>query len=58
VDVVQALLTMDPTARPTATEVLKMEFFKDIDCQNIEAMEPPFVPNPDDPHDTGYFEGK
>jgi serine/threonine-protein kinase greatwall len=58
VNVVEALLTMDPFARPLAKQVLVMNFFKDIDWKNIENMEPPFVPNPDDPHDTGYFEGE
>lgn len=46
---------MDPHIRPTAKEVAKMDFFKTIDWKNLENTEPPFIPNPEGPTDTGYF---
>lgn len=54
---VEQLLTMDPNTRPTAKEVREMKFFETIDFNSLETEEPPFIPNLDDPHDTGYFEG-
>lgn len=35
-----------------------MKFFESIDFANILNMEPPFVPNLDDPLDTGYFQAR
>ena len=58
VQAVELFLTMDPASRPTAREAQKMEFFSEIDWNNLQSLVPPFVPNPVDPTDTGYFEGK
>lgn len=33
-----------------------MMFFKSIDWDNLQSTEPPFVPQPENPTDTGYFE--
>lgn len=52
----EQLLTMDPNKRPSSTEVQKMMFFKSIDWDNLQNTEPPFVPQPENPTDTGYFE--
>lgn len=57
-EVVEALLTMDPHQRPGADECKKMKLFESIDFRNIQNMEPPFVPSLDDPHDTGYFRAR
>lgn len=57
VDAVEQLLTMDPNNRPSAKEVQKMQFFDSLDWDTLQSMAPPFVPTPDDPTDTCYFDG-
>ncbi|KAL7727313.1 hypothetical protein ACLKA6_008599 [Drosophila palustris] len=57
-EAVELMLTMDPAERPAAKEVQQMRHFADIDWENIGHMEPPFVPTPDNPTDTGYFEAR
>lgn len=52
------MLTMLPADRPGAEECKAMKFFEPIDFENIQQMEPPFVPNLDDPLDTGYFQAR
>lgn len=54
---VEMFLTTDPKLRPTAKDVHKMQFFVSIEWENLESMNPPFIPNPENPTDTGYFEG-
>ncbi|KAH8359323.1 hypothetical protein KR093_005819 [Drosophila rubida] len=58
VEAVELMLTMEPAERPAAKEVQLMRHFADIDWENIGHMEPPFVPTPDNPTDTGYFEAR
>ncbi|XP_062125048.1 serine/threonine-protein kinase greatwall isoform X1 [Drosophila sulfurigaster albostrigata] len=58
VEAVELMLTMEPAERPAAKEVQQMRHFADIDWENIGHMEPPFVPTPDNPTDTGYFEAR
>lgn len=58
VDVVEAMLTMDPNLRPGPAEYKQMTYFNSIDFDDIMAKEPPFIPNVDDPQDTGYFNAK
>ncbi|XP_060645295.1 serine/threonine-protein kinase greatwall isoform X2 [Drosophila nasuta] len=58
VEAVELMLTMEPAERPAAKEVQQMRYFADIDWENIGHMEPPFVPTPDNPTDTGYFEAR
>ncbi|KAH9489184.1 hypothetical protein Btru_057788, partial [Bulinus truncatus] len=53
---VDGLLTNDPDRRPAAKEVKSMPFFSALDWSNLLNMEPPFVPQPDNDMDTGYFE--
>lgn len=55
---VELLLEMDPQKRPAAKEMQEMSFFSMIDWKNITKMEPPFIPSPDDPLDTCYFEAR
>lgn len=57
-EVVEAMLTMQPLARPGADECKVMKFFDSIDFDNIQNAQPPFVPNLDDPLDTGYFQAR
>ncbi|XP_031626005.1 serine/threonine-protein kinase greatwall [Contarinia nasturtii] len=56
IDAVEQFLTMDPNKRPSSKEVQQMMFFKSIDWNNLPNIEPPFVPQPENPTDTGYFE--
>ena len=58
VEAVKSMLTMDPTERPDAEGCKKMKFFESINFDDIRNMEPPFRPELDDPHDTGYFRAR
>lgn len=58
VEAVEQLLDMDPTTRPQADQMKAMAFFELVEWDNMESMPPPFIPNPDDPQDTGYFEAR
>ncbi|XP_017847518.1 serine/threonine-protein kinase greatwall isoform X2 [Drosophila busckii] len=57
-EAVELMLTMNPADRPAAKEVQHMRHFACIDWENVGQMEPPFVPAPDNPTDTGYFEAR
>lgn len=52
------MLIMDPTVRPTAKDFRDIDFFKTVDWDNILTSKPPFVPELDNPTDTGYFEAR
>ncbi|XP_061708783.1 serine/threonine-protein kinase greatwall isoform X2 [Cydia pomonella] len=58
VGAVEALLTMEPWERPAATAVKSMPLFRAVNWENQLNAEPPFVPTPDDLHDTGYFQAR
>ncbi|ETN59190.1 serine/threonine kinase [Anopheles darlingi] len=58
VEAVEQLLESDQTKRPAAEQMRRMAFFASIDWSNMSSLKPPFVPNPDDPQDTGYFEAR
>lgn len=58
VEAVESILEMDPLKRPQAEQLMQMAFFESIDWTNLESAPPPFIPNPDDPQDTGYFEAR
>ncbi|EFA00805.1 Serine/threonine-protein kinase greatwall-like Protein [Tribolium castaneum] len=58
VDAIETLLTPDPEKRPQATEVMKLEVFKNTDWKNLLQAQPPFVPDPYDLTDTGYFQAR
>ncbi|XP_058055963.1 uncharacterized protein LOC131207368 [Anopheles bellator] len=58
VDAVEQLLNNDHNKRPAAEQMRRMAFFASIDWANMSSLKPPFVPNPDDPQDTGYFEAR
>ncbi|CAG5120350.1 unnamed protein product, partial [Candidula unifasciata] len=55
---IEALLTVDADRRPAAKEVKAMPFFSTTDFANLLNMEAPFIPQPEDHMDTGYFEPK
>lgn len=55
---VESMLTMLPADRPGADECKTMKFFESIEFENIQQVEPPFVPSLDDPLDTGYFQAR
>lgn len=57
-EAVEKMLTMNPEQRPSAEECKAMKFFESVDFDNILKTEPPFVPNLDDPLDTGYFQAR
>ncbi|XP_013191281.2 serine/threonine-protein kinase greatwall isoform X2 [Amyelois transitella] len=58
VGAIEALLTMEPQDRPAAEQLKGMPLFRNIDWENQLNAEPPFVPTPDDLHDTGYFQAR
>lgn len=58
VNAIEALLTVDPNLRPKADDVMKMAVFKHIDWENLLSAQPPFVPDPYDLTDTGYFQAR
>ncbi|XP_055851227.1 serine/threonine-protein kinase greatwall isoform X2 [Episyrphus balteatus] len=58
VEAVELLLTMDPLERPAAKEVQSMRFFSSIDWLNMEKETPPFIPSPENPQDTAYFDAR
>ncbi|XP_048489356.1 serine/threonine-protein kinase greatwall [Plutella xylostella] len=55
---IEALLTMEPGDRPAAAAVRDMPLFRNIEWERQLEAEPPFVPTPDDLHDTGYFQAR
>lgn len=55
---IEALLTMEPGQRPAAAHLKAMPLFRNVDWDHQLDAEPPFVPTPDDLHDTGYFQGR
>lgn len=57
VGAIEALLTMEPKDRPAAGNVRQMSLFRNVDWEDLLNQEPPFIPTPDDLHDTGYFQG-
>ncbi|KAJ8735520.1 hypothetical protein PYW07_007140 [Mythimna separata] len=58
VSAIEALLTMEPAARPAAPAVRAMPVFRDVDWDNQLNAPPPFVPTLDDVYDTGYFQAR
>lgn len=55
---IEQLLTMNPELRPKAQNVMKMPVFKYMDWDNLLSTQPPFVPDPYDLTDTGYFQAR
>ena len=58
VDAIQKFLILDPNQRASFSEMQEIELFKDIDWNKVTETEAPFIPQPDDDTDTGYFEAR
>lgn len=58
VEVIEKLLTTDPEIRPNGKDLMKMPIFRNTDWENLLNTKPPFVPDPYDITDTGYFQPK
>ncbi|KAG8237260.1 hypothetical protein J437_LFUL011290 [Ladona fulva] len=56
VEAISSLLTLDPDTRPGAEEIKVMPLFKDIPWSTLQDTTPPFIPEPTDDTDTGYFQ--
>lgn len=52
------LLTREPHARPGFQELCSLPFFQSVPWSSLLDKEPPFVPDPDDDTDTGYFDAR
>lgn len=56
---IRAMLIPDPAQRPATLERIRhLEFFDDVDWTNILSRPAPFVPQPEDETDTGYFDAR
>ncbi|EZA61991.1 Serine/threonine-protein kinase greatwall [Ooceraea biroi] len=55
-DAIDALLTKDQAARPSAKEVRAMTLFREFPWDEPLKAIPPFIPQPDDKYDTCYFQ--
>lgn len=55
---VDKLLTSAPKDRLSAAQLKQMTVFKDTDWENLLNAQPPFVPDPYDVTDTGYFQAR
>lgn len=58
VEAITKLLAFDQEKRADFDAIQSMELFKDVDFANLTELEAPFLPNPDDETDTGYFEAR
>jgi len=56
-DLIISLLQYEPENRIKFSEVKNHVFFNEVPWDNILETEMPFVPNPENETDTGYFEG-
>ncbi|XP_018566586.1 serine/threonine-protein kinase greatwall [Anoplophora glabripennis] len=58
VQAIEALLVDDPDKRAGADDLMAMASFQNIDWGNLLSVIPPFVPDPYDLTDTGYFQAR
>lgn len=58
VQAIEDLLTLDPETRPKADKVMKMAVFASLNWDELLMTSPPFVPDPIDITDTGYFQAR
>ena len=56
-EAIDMLLKSEPSERAGLDELKEHIFFENIDWDNMLGMEMPFVPEPENDTDTGYFEG-
>ncbi|XP_042897815.1 serine/threonine-protein kinase greatwall isoform X2 [Parasteatoda tepidariorum] len=57
-NVIDLLLTPDPSSRPGVKELRTWPLFENIVWENILNMEAPFIPYPDSNTDTTYFDAR
>ncbi|KAF8934346.1 hypothetical protein BGZ58_005774 [Dissophora ornata] len=57
-DLINKLLSRDPTHRPSPAELKAHPFFRGVDWENIRNQEAPFIPAPNDNTDTSYFDAR
>merc|ERR1719309_1078117 len=55
---VELLLTLDPNKRPTAPDIKLMALFRDLFEYDLLNLEAPFIPAPEEPTDTCYFQAR
>lgn len=58
IDAIKALLTLDPRQRADFEAMKCMSLFQDLDWDNLTEIQAPFIPQPDDEMDTGYFQAR
>ena len=54
---IERLLTSEPSERADLNDLKQHVFFENVDWENMLGMEMPFIPQPENETDTGYFEG-
>ncbi|KAK2574957.1 hypothetical protein KPH14_008720 [Odynerus spinipes] len=57
-EAIDALLTLDQAARPSAKDVQTMKLFESFPWSEPLKAAPPFIPQPDDNYDTCYFQAR
>ncbi|KAF9275415.1 hypothetical protein BGZ68_010816, partial [Mortierella alpina] len=57
-DLINKLLSREPSHRPSPAQLKAHPFFRGVDWENIRNQEAPFIPSPNDNMDTSYFDGK
>ncbi|KAF9910233.1 hypothetical protein EC991_006961 [Linnemannia zychae] len=57
-DLINKLLSREPTHRPSPAVLKAHPFFKGVDWDNIRNQEAPFIPSPNDNMDTSYFDAR
>lgn len=58
VQAIEQLLIHDPDKRADAEKIKKMPAFKELEWDDLLSVTPPFVPDPYDLTDTGYFQAR
>ncbi|KAF9537926.1 hypothetical protein EC957_007444, partial [Mortierella hygrophila] len=57
-DLINKLLSREPTHRPSPAALKAHPFFQGVDWENIRNQEAPFIPSPNDNTDTSYFDAR
>ena len=55
---IKAMLEFDQRHRADFEQIQTLDLFKNLDWTNLTEIEAPFIPQPDDETDTGYFEAR
>ena len=58
VGAITSLLKLNPEERAGFSELQSLPLFSDVDWNELPQQEAPFVPQPDDETDTGYFDAR